>query len=95
MIKFLNVNYKCEGTINMKAIVIAALLALSFTTGFTCSKNQPAEQAPVAAPVETAPAATPAPADAAAMAAPAADAAVAAPAAPTEAPAAPAAPAGH
>lgn len=29
----------------MKAIVIASLLALSFTTGFTCSKNQPAEQA--------------------------------------------------
>ncbi len=29
----------------MKAIVIAALLALSFTTGFTCSKNQPAEEA--------------------------------------------------
>lgn len=25
----------------MKAIVVAALLALSFTTGFTCSKNQP------------------------------------------------------
>lgn len=27
----------------MKAIIVAALLALSFTTGFTCSKNQPAE----------------------------------------------------
>jgi hypothetical protein len=27
----------------MKSIVVAALLALSFTTGFTCSKNQPAE----------------------------------------------------
>jgi hypothetical protein len=40
----------------MKAIVIAALLALSFTTGFTCSKNQPAEQA--ATPTEVAPAAT-------------------------------------
>ena len=39
----------------MKAIVIAALLALSFTTGFTCSKNQPAEQA--ATPTEAAPAA--------------------------------------
>ena len=50
----------------MKAIVIAALLALSFTTGFTCSKNQP-EQAPAettemapteteTAPTETAPA---------------------------------------
>lgn len=44
----------------MKAIVIASLLALSFTTGFTCSKNQPAEQAtetPAAAPTEVAPAA--------------------------------------
>ncbi|MBV2168648.1 MAG: acylneuraminate cytidylyltransferase [Bdellovibrio sp.] len=40
----------------MKAIVIASLLALSFTTGFTCSKNQPAEQAP--ATTEAAPAAT-------------------------------------
>ena len=58
----------------MKAIVIAALLALSFTTGFTCSKNQP-EQAPVetnemapsdAAPVEgTVPDATAAPTEAA------------------------------
>lgn len=46
---------KNEGTISMKAIVIAALLALSFTTGFTCSKNQPAEQA--ATPTEAAPAA--------------------------------------
>ncbi|HEY1080200.1 MAG TPA: acylneuraminate cytidylyltransferase [Bdellovibrio sp.] len=44
----------------MKAIVIAALLALSFTTGFTCSKNQPAEQA---APTETAPAAEAVPAE--------------------------------
>ncbi|NUN07133.1 MAG: acylneuraminate cytidylyltransferase [Bdellovibrio sp.] len=44
----------------MKAIVIAALLALSFTTGFTCSKNQPAEQA---APTETAPATEAAPAE--------------------------------
>lgn len=48
----------------MKAIVITALLALSFTTGFTCSKNQPAEQAPAtteaapAAATEVAPAAT-------------------------------------
>lgn len=43
----------------MKAIVIASLLALSFTTGFTCSKNQPAEQTetPAAAPTEVAPAA--------------------------------------
>ncbi len=61
----------------MKAIVIAALLALSFTTGFSCSKNQPAETAApatevapteAAAPVEgtpadaTAPAATETPA---------------------------------
>ena len=44
----------------MKAIVIAAVLALSFTTGFTCSKNQPAEQA---APTETAPATEAVPAE--------------------------------
>lgn len=49
----------------MKAIVISALVALAFTTGFTCSKNQPApevtqEQA-APAPME----ATPAPTDAA------------------------------
>jgi hypothetical protein len=46
----------------MKAIIVAALLALSFTTGFTCSKNQPAEpstttttttQDEMAAPVAT------------------------------------------
>ncbi|WP_413291348.1 acylneuraminate cytidylyltransferase [Bdellovibrio sp. HCB337] len=58
----------------MRTIVVAALLALSFTTGFTCSKNQPAEtaapaQEQMAAPADAA--ATPA-ADAAA---PAADAA--------------------
>jgi hypothetical protein len=29
----------------MKKIVAAALLALSFTTGFTCSKNTPAPEA--------------------------------------------------
>ncbi len=63
----------------MKAIVIAALLALSFTTGFTCSKNQPEEAAP--APTE---AATPAATEAApAEGQPAAT--EAAPAAPTEA----------
>ncbi len=28
----------------MKAVVYAALLALCFTTGFTCSKNQPAAE---------------------------------------------------
>lgn len=56
----------------MKFIVISALVALAFTTGFTCSKNQPA---PEAAQEQAAPApaveATPAPADAAAPAAPA------------------------
>ncbi|MEK2645662.1 acylneuraminate cytidylyltransferase [Bdellovibrio sp. BCCA] len=52
----LSINLLNEGTTTMKAIVIAALLALSFTTGFTCSKNQPAEQAP--ATTETAPATT-------------------------------------
>lgn len=50
----------------MKSIVFASLLALAFTTGFTCSKNQPAEQgteqvAPAEVPAEAA-----APADAAA-----------------------------
>lgn len=44
----------------MKSIVFASLLALVFTTGFTCSKNQPAEQgteqaAPVEVPAEAAP----------------------------------------
>ncbi|WII71187.1 acylneuraminate cytidylyltransferase [Bdellovibrio sp. 22V] len=67
----------------MKAIVIAALLALSFTTGFTCSKNQPAEQAPTteatpatteAAPAEGTPAATTEAAPATTEAAPAAPA---------------------
>ncbi len=33
----------------MKSIVVAALLALAFTTGFTCSKNTPAENATPAA----------------------------------------------
>lgn len=32
----------------MKQIVIASLIALAFTTGFTCSKNQPATEAPAA-----------------------------------------------
>lgn len=43
----------------MKTIVVAALLALSFTTGFTCSKNQPAETTP-AQETMAAPEATPA-----------------------------------
>ena len=41
----------------MKTIVIAAVVALAFTTGFTCSKNPPAETAvpaqdQMAAPVD-------------------------------------------
>ncbi|MNL61165.1 hypothetical protein D3C87_1850550 [compost metagenome] len=63
-----------KGIYNMKAIVIAALLALSFTTGFTCSKNQPEQtEAPAAteaAPAEGQPATEAAPADAAATPAP-------------------------
>lgn len=76
----------------MKAIVIAALLALSFTTGFTCSKNQPAEQAAPAPTTEATPAATPAegtPAEGTAAPAPGTEAA------PAATPAAPAAPAGE
>ncbi|MEK2688486.1 acylneuraminate cytidylyltransferase [Bdellovibrio sp. GT3] len=67
----------------MKAIVIAALLALSFTTGFTCSKNQPAETTTT----EAAPATEATPAEGTAV--PAADA-TATPAATEAAPAAPA-----
>lgn len=67
----------------MKSIVVAALVALAFTTGFTCSKNQPAENAAptqeqMAAPAETAPA------DAAATEAAPAEAAPAETAAPAE-----------
>ncbi len=48
----------------MRLVIVAALLALSFTTGFTCSKNTPAETAPaaqeqMAAPAEATPAAAP------------------------------------
>ena len=64
----------------MKAVVMAALVALAFTTGFTCSKNQPAPEA-AAAPVEAAPAA---PTEAAPAAPAEAAPAEAAPAAPTE-----------
>lgn len=79
----------------MKTIVVAALLALSFTTGFTCSKNTPAEpaaqtaapaqeqMAQPAAPAEGQPAAATAPA-APTEGQPAAATAPAAPAAPTE-----------
>ncbi|MFN7728038.1 MAG: acylneuraminate cytidylyltransferase [Bdellovibrio sp.] len=52
----------------MKLIIAAAVIALAFTTGFTCSKNAPTTEAPVATeapampaegapPVEAAPAA--------------------------------------
>ena len=58
----------------MTKLLVASLLALSFATGFTCSKNAPQQAAPVPAQTE--------------MAAPAApvsgDVAPAAPAAPTE-----------
>lgn len=67
-------------------VVITALFALSFATGFTCSKNAP-EQA--AQTTESAP--TAAPADQSAMAA-SGDVASAQPAAPTSGDAAPAAP---
>jgi hypothetical protein len=66
-----------------KIVLIAGLFALSFATGFTCSKNAPEQTA--------APAPTEAPAAQAQMAAPAeqpaaasGDAAAAAPSAPTE-----------
>lgn len=69
---------------HMKTIVVAALLALSFTTGFTCSKNTPAEApAETAAPAEAAPTEA-APTEAAPADAAAAPADAAAPA-PTEA----------
>lgn len=55
----------------MKKIVAAALLALSFTTGFTCSKNTPAPEATTPA-VEATPAPEAAPMEGAE--APAADA---------------------
>ena len=72
----------------MKAILATALIALAFTTGFTCSKNTPAEPtATPAAPTQEQMAA-PAPTEAAPAAAPTEG--TAAPA-PTEA--APAAPA--
>jgi hypothetical protein len=68
---------KMKGII-MKNIVFAALIALSFTTGFTCSKNTPAEQPAAEATTEAATEAAPA-VDAAApavdAAAPAVDAA--------------------
>lgn len=70
----------------MRTIVVAALLALSFTTGFTCSKNTPAESTPAAQEQMAAPAA-PAegqPAAPAEGAAPAAEAPAATPAAETK-----------
>lgn len=61
----------------MKTLLISALVALAFTTGFTCSKNAPEATAPAetpaqeqlaapaegAAPAETAPAPEAAPAE--------------------------------
>ena len=43
-------------------IIIAALAVLALTTGFTCSKNPPAETAPPAQDAMAAPADTTAPA---------------------------------
>lgn len=64
----------------MKGIVIAALVALAFTTGFTCSKNQPAEQTPPPQEQMAAPDAATPPADGTAPAAPAEGTAAPAPA---------------
>lgn len=72
----------------MKSIVVAALLALSFTTGFTCSKNTPAENATPAAQEQMAAPAAPAEGQPAApaegTAAPATEAPAASPAAETK-----------
>lgn len=70
----------------MKALLVTALLALSFTTGFTCSKNAPEAAAPTEA-TQPAAEATATPAEGT-TAAPTEGAA--ATAAPTETPAAPA-----
>lgn len=59
----------------MTKLLVVSLLALSFATGFTCSKNAPQQAAPEAAPAQTEMAA---PTDAAAPAS--GDAAPAAPA---------------
>ena len=72
----------------MKALLVTAVLALSFTTGFTCSKNAPEAAAPAEQAQPTAEATPAAPAEGT-TAAPTEGAA--ATAAPTEA--APAAPA--
>jgi zona occludens toxin (predicted ATPase) len=62
----------------MKALLVTALLALSFTTGFTCSKNAPEAAAPTEAAQPTAEA-TPAPTEGAAATAAPTEAAPAAP----------------
>lgn len=69
----------------MKALLVTALLALSFTTGFTCSKNAPEAAAPTEATQPTAEA-TPAPTEGTTAAPTEGAAATAAPAqtAPTE-----------
>ena len=69
----------------MKNIVIASLIALAFTTGFTCSKNQPTTtnvETPAAAPTQEQMAAPAAPAEAGAPAEGTAAPAEGAPAAP-------------
>ena len=71
--------------LNTKTLVAASVLALAFTTGFTCSKNQPSATQPATTPSQEQMAAPTEPA------APAAD--PNAPAAPAEGTAAPAAPA--
>lgn len=37
----------------MTKLLVVSVLALSFTTGFTCSKNAPQQAAPEAAPAQT------------------------------------------
>ncbi len=53
----------------MNKLLVVSLLALSFATGFTCSKNAPTEAAPaqteMAAPAPTDASAAPAPTEAA------------------------------
>lgn len=49
----------------MNKLLVVSLLALSFATGFTCSKNAPEQAAPEAAPAQTEMAAPVAPNDAA------------------------------
>lgn len=68
----------------MKALLVTALLALSFTTGFTCSKNAPEAAAPTEATQPTAEATPAAPTEGAAATAAPTEAAPAAPATETK-----------